>query len=270
MLDKIYEWTTSTFLYSLEQTYNAKHFCVVSFLYFANAVKFHLLEDDQTQDQMSYAVALRNADFLLLDGIALQVWKYLNKKPRVRWENLNWTDLTPKILRYFSEKYDADLYIYSLYHEKIGKSQDWLHKAKDKLETEFKFSHIYCYQSHYHQRGTDFPWNEMTQSIDKQKVNIFLNCTGSPFQEKRIEENRQWFIENKMMVLNVWWFIDFYSWFEKRAPEWVVKARIWETIRRILDNPKKNGKKFLAMFGIFRLLWKKLLYAKSKKNVDTL
>jgi hypothetical protein len=69
-----------------------------------------------------------------------------------------------------------------------------------------------------------------------------------------------------MLVLNVWWFVDFYSGFEKRAPERVVKLRVWETIRRILDNPKKNGKKFLAMFGVFRLIWKKLLYSPRKKD----
>jgi hypothetical protein len=43
----------------------------------------------------------------------------------------------------------------------------------------------------------------MSGFVDQKRVNIFLNCTGSPFQEKRVENNKQWFVDNKMLVLNV-------------------------------------------------------------------
>ena len=173
---------------------------------------------------------------------------------------MNGTDLTPKILSYFSKKYSVALYVYSLYDEKIEKWQEWLWKGIFKLKQEYWFWAIHSYQSHYNQRWEDFPWEEMEQSVDNSwnTWNIFLNCTWSPFQEKWIEKHKTWFVKNRMMVLNVWWFLDFYSWFEKRAPKRVVQAKVLETFWRVFSNPKKNLKKFVAMFGVFRLLGKKI------------
>ena len=262
MIEKLYRQHTDSVIKDIEAIYIANTSCVVNFLYFANAVQYHLLELDakKTPEDKIYAVSLYASDFLLPDGIALQTWAYFSTKPRQWLQNLNGTDLTPKILWYFSQKYPVALYIYSLYDEKIWKNQEWLHKATSKLKQEYWISTIHAYQSHYNQRWQDFPWDEISQSVDNSwnTRNIFLNCTWSPFQEKRVEENKQWFVKNRMMVLNVWWFLDFYSWFEKRAPEWVVKAKVLETFRRITTNPKKNLKKFVAMFWVFRLLIKKI------------
>lgn len=64
--------------------------------------------------------------------------------------------------------------------------------------------------------------------------------------------------------MNVGGFLDFVAGFEKRAPVWVVKARIFETFWRIGTNPRKNMKKFLAMFGILRILFRKLRLKKRR------
>lgn len=261
MLDTLYPRTSEAFIDELDVLYKKNEYAVVNFLYFANAVQYHLLEDEssQTIDDKRYASALNESDFLLPDGIALQVWSYFSRKPKIWLQNLNWTDLTPKILEHFSKKYTVHLYIYSLYDERIQKWQEWLHKATNKLTNEYWIETIHAYQSHFNQRWKDFPWDDMNTTIDTSwnVINIFLNCTWSPFQEKRTEENKDRFVENKMMVLNVWWFLDFYSGFEKRAPERVVKAKVLETFWRIATNPKKNLKKFVAMFGVFNLLLKK-------------
>lgn len=60
------------------------------------------------------------------------------------------------------------------------------------------------------------------------------------------------------IVLQLGGTLDFRSGYEQRAPDWVVKARVLETPRRILKNPQKNLKKFLAMFGIVRYLLQKI------------
>lgn len=262
MIEKLYRWNAETLIKDIEAVYSANSFCIVNFLYFANAVQYHLLESDseRTDTDKIYANTLHASDFLLPDWIALQMWTYFSLSPKAWLYNLNWTDLTPQILQYFSQHYPVTLYIYSLYDEKIWKWQEWLWKATSKLTQEYKVQNIHTYQSHYNQRGQDFPRDEMSQSVDANDKcrNIFLNCTGSPFQENRVEKNKERFVKNRMLVLNVWWFLDFYSWFEKRAPKRVVKAKVLETFWRITSNPKKNLKKFIAMFGVVRLIGKRI------------
>ena len=46
--------------------------------------------------------------------------------------------------------------------------------------------------------------------------------------------------------------LDYYSGFETRAPKRVVQLRVGETLRRIITQPQKNLKKFLAMFKIVK------------------
>ncbi len=262
MLEKLFQNDVDVFLHELDDLYHRKWYAIVNFLYFANAVQYHLLDNDtrKTPSDFAYQHALCEGDFLLPDGIALQVWNRFFSQKKKWIQNLNGTDLTPRILEYFTTRYKTNLSIYSLYDEKIGKDQTRLHKAQQKLEQQYTLYHIVSYQSHYKQRWEDYPWYENTmQHNDEHVVNIFLNCTWSPFQEKWIEQHKQRFIDNKMMVLNVWWFLDFYSWFEKRAPKRVVKARVLETFWRITTNPAKNLKKFVAMFGVVWLLWRKLL-----------
>jgi UDP-N-acetyl-D-mannosaminuronic acid transferase (WecB/TagA/CpsF family) len=96
---------------------------VVNFLYFANAVQYHVLELDRYKKSADkiYARSLTASDFLLPDGIALQVWSYFDSGRKYRLQNLNGTDLTPKILSYLSNRYSVNLFVYSLYDEKIDK-----------------------------------------------------------------------------------------------------------------------------------------------------
>ena len=63
----------------------------------------------------------------------------------------------------------------------------------------------YSYQSLYANRGADFPWDEIEKvsAADNAKVKLFLNCTGSPFQELRTEEYKEFFVKNGFLVMNV-------------------------------------------------------------------
>lgn len=269
MLEKLYTWNSYTFLLDLEKRYATNNYCIVNFLYFANAMQYHLFEEEKTSPDKIYENTLLQSDFLLPDGIALQTRYRFFWPKKYKLSNLNGTDLTPQILAYFSKKYTLHLYIYSLYDEKIGKSEEWLHKSVTKLEQEYNIGIIHSYQSHYSQRWISYPWEIIWWKVihDNGIINIFLNCTWTPFQENRTQEHKSWFVENNMMVLNVGWFLDFYSGFEKRAPHRIVKARILETFWRITTNPKKNLKKFIAMFGVCRVVSKKFIHYLSRKNI---
>lgn len=268
MLEKLYRDDTTQVLEDIVNCYKQKGFAVVNFLYFANAIQFHLFENPTLPKDKEYENALRAGDFLLPDGIALQVWNYAMNKPKTWVSNLNWTDLTPRILEYITKKYTVELYIVSLYDDRIGKGKERLEIGIEKCRSHFGIENIYWFQTHFLDRGKEFPWEEWSQDNPPADdvCRIMMHCTGTPFQELWTEKHREWYEKQHMLVLNVGWFIDFFSGFEQRAPERVVRARVLETFWRITTNPKKNLKKFLAMFGVVRVLWykiKKSLYTKN-------
>ncbi len=256
VLSHLYDGNREQFVDDLLRTYEEKGSVIVNFLYFANAVHHRLLEKHRTMDQLTYKQALLAGDFLLTDGIALQVHKWFTDRKRV--QSLNGTDLTPYLLDILSNEYSTSLYVYSVYDEKIGKDSSRLEKGLDTLLRDYPQLRIArSYQSDYTERGEDFPFDQFATTVEKDdaEIKIFLNCTGTPFQEMRVDQHRQRFAENSMMVLNAGGFLDFVSGFEKRAPQRAVKSRVLETPYRIITQPRKNLKKFLRMFGIVRL-WK--------------
>ena len=79
---------------------------------------------------------------------------------------------------------------------------------------------------------------------------LFLNGIGGPAQEIRTHEHKDFFTDSQIIIMNNGATLDYYSGFETRAPKRVVKARIGETLWRIIVDPKKNLRKLLAMFRI--------------------
>lgn len=71
-------------------------------------------------------------------------------------------------------------------------------------------------------------------------------------------EHEQQLRELGFLILSAGGTIDYMTGFEERAPERVVKARVLETLWRIITKPKKNFKKFLWMFGVVRFRSNKL------------
>lgn len=258
-LQKLYRGSTEKVIEDMLKHYGYHGTAVVNFLYFANAIKYHLLEDLQEQIDFDYFDALMQGDFLLPDGIALQVRdKFANKKAEKTY-NLNGTDLTPAFLEYVARNYDVELYVVSVYDEKIGKWPERLDIGVEKMREKYGIQRIYSYQTQYADRGNDYPFESRAQGEKSETtIRLMLHCTGTPFQELFTKKHMDWYKEKNILVMNVWWFIDFVSWFETRAPERVVKARVLETFWRVATNPKKNVKKFLTMFGVFRLLWKNI------------
>ncbi len=136
--------------------YQRHKYTCVNFLYFANAMTYRLFEANskskiQNLKSEEYKKTLLASDFLLPDGIALQLWSKWTEKKKLH--NLNGTDLTPDMLAYLNKHSAASLYIYSLYDPKIGKGEEWLHKAISNIQADYPNIHIaHSYQSLYSNR----------------------------------------------------------------------------------------------------------------------
>lgn len=267
VVKKLYNWNKETFLKDVVSLYKDKWSVIVNYLYFANCTKHRIFENQDTDIQLKFKKSLLNSDFLLTDGIALQVYAYLvsffDRLVSRNWlENLNWTDLSPYIFETLPNFWTVSVYIYNVYDPKIGKTHDWINLSLEKIKNRFqKSKFVWSYNSLYSERWQGFPFEELQKEStqDNSDYKIFFNCTGTPFQEIWTDENSDFFRKNSFIVLNSGWAIDFISWFEKRAPWILVKLRVFETFWRIVTNPKKNLPKFLSMFWIFRLLLKMML-----------
>lgn len=245
-------------------TSNTQWYAVVSFLYFANLMKWRLLEWTPQKRQQDYNQALLKSDFLLADGIALQLfvrWSAYWRKKRQTPPNLNWTDFIPYLFDKVFDTYpQAHVWLMMFWDEWIGKWKEYAQIADVVFEEKYWRPFNYIWQTNYSTKSSfefDRELYEETLS-DSDSLRILFVCLGTPTQELRTHKNIKYIKKYWCIVLNAWWTIDYMTWLEQRAPQWVVKARILETLWRITTHPKKNLKKFLAMFGILRY-WKKCL-----------
>jgi len=251
--------------------------CVVNFLYFARAMKFDVYKDNYHPELVSgskhwnkfsitksdYKTALLHSDILCIDGIAMQVfdrvWQFFFGWKRSWTENLNGTDFLPYILEHTKDK-KIGIIMSTVYDPNINKWPEWMDKWLKKLQHLYPHVEIiFKYQSLFQNRGEEFPIEECISIIKDKKNNydhiLFLNGIWWPKQETRTEQHKHLFQDTKIIIMNNGATLDYYSGFETRAPKRVVKMRIGETLWRITTQPKKNLKKFLAMFKIIEYRW---------------
>ncbi len=234
--------------------------CTVNFLYFAQAMKFKVYEKEVTS---TYKTALFHSDIVCIDGIAMQifdrVWQFFFGWKRQWTENLNWTDFLPYILEQ-TKKQKVAIIMSTVYDPKINKWVEWMDKWLDKLQQLYPhIDIIFKHQTLFQNRGKDFPLQDCLNIINKERNNydhiLLLNGIGGPAQEIWTEEHKHLFKDTGIIIMNNGATLDYYSGFETRAPRRVVKLRIGETLRRVITQPQKNLKKFLAMFDIVKYWW---------------
>ncbi len=93
--------------------YEKQHFCVINFLYYAQIHAQQLFETKKKKSeiQQEYAQMLLKGDFLLPDGMALQLlYRYLSRfkfinSHTTKLPNLNGTDFTPFFLKEIAKEY---------------------------------------------------------------------------------------------------------------------------------------------------------------------
>ena len=250
LIDNIFLWTKNKISKKILKFYNQNNYCIVNFIYFANLHKFIIDKKDK-----KYSQALENWNFLLPDGIALKIY-LKNKYKKTLKENLNWTDFTPYFINFLKKNNNINLAIYTVYDEKIWKTKNDVKKVEKYIKDNFKINNITSFVSHYKNRWKDFNFLEYKKTLQNNKINLFLVWIGSPFQEIWTIENKDFFKENNILVINVWWLFDFWSNFEKRAPKLFLKLNL-EWLRRFRQNPKKNYKKVIESFKLFKEILKK-------------
>jgi len=250
IIKKIYTKDKEQLVKDILNIYEKENYVIVNFIYFASFYKYILKLKD-----LSYIQSLINWNFLLPDGIALKI--YLDKKFKIKTNNLNGTDFTPYFLEQISTN-QTHIAFYTVYDEKIWKKKEDVNIVKHYIKSHFKFKKLDTFVSHYSKRWKDFDFQSYENSLQKESFDkkIFLVGLWTPFQEKWIYENIDFFIKNGIVVLNVWGLFDFWSWFEKRAPKFIRKIN-FEWAWRFIQNPKKNFNKILNSFTLFKELLKK-------------
>lgn len=264
--------------------YLDKWYCFLNYAYFANIVSKKLFEENKsdldvfyfkellledyktTQDEdisSFYKKAILNSDFLLPDGIALQIFYFFArcfgkiKGNKYRLPNLNGTDFAPYFLDYLKNKIWLEKVKLVLY----GTYPDLLEKTKIYLEQKW-FDVIYAQDGY-----KNFDRNKFSKSDwinQKWSIYVLLVARSTPkypIQEIRAYANKDMIKQFKLLVMNQAWTFDFRVWKQKRAPKLIRKIRL-EWLWRLISDPKRNYKKVLDTLLLFKYIFVYLLLKK--------
>ncbi len=244
--------------------YNEQWNCVINFLYFSQIVSQKVFSSakKKTEKEKEYKKIILKSDFLLPDGIALQIFYYFAVlfwaiKSDKKWlPNLNWTDFTPFLLNNIKQKY---------WSQKINILLYWstpkvVEKVKDNLTLKW-YNVIYI-----NDWFSEFDWEKANNALDEYKdtINILLVARSTPkipLQELRTSRNYQKIQEKKLLVMNVGWLFDFIAGVQKRAPKIFRKLKL-ERLRRLCSQPKRNYKKVVNTLMIFPYIFHYLILKK--------
>ena len=195
-----------------------------SVLYFINAHCYNL-----AQKNLAYRSTLNSADFLLNDGIGIQLGaKLFGFKVK---ENLNGTDFIPKLLK-AAGKNGFSVYL-------LGSKEDVANRAADNLFTNIpEINIVGCRDGYFEDAEND----QVVDAVNKTKPDILIVGRGVPLQELWIAANRERL--NAKIIIGAGAFLDFASAKVKRAPK-VFRLLKMEWIFRLLLEPRRLWKRYL-------------------------
>lgn len=232
---------------NIVSTYDEQWHCIVNYIYFSQIVSQHVFSTTKkkTEKEKEYKKLILKADFLLPDGIALQIFYYLAVlfwaiKSDKKWiPNVNWTDFTPYFLNDLKQKYWSQRINILLYWSTPKVAE----KVKENLS--LKWYNVIYFQDWF----SEFDRKKAEEALDEyvDTINVLLVARSTPkipLQELRTSRNYQKIIEDKILVMNVWWLFDFIAWVQKRAPLLFRKLKL-EWLWRLCSQPKRNYKKVL-------------------------
>lgn len=266
MLNKLYTKGRDQAISDILALYDQEQSAIVNFVYFANIVAHDLFEDsDKTEKEREYKKILLKSDFVLPDGIGLQLFyaiaKLLGKVDSdTTWlQNLNGTDFVPYFLEDLKKKYGSQKICILLY----GTQAEYLETVVEKLKYQ-GYNIIYAQDgySDFDREGAESAMEEYQDTI-----NILLQArstTKIPLQELWTSRNYQKIQQNKLLVFNTGGLFDFIAGVQKRAPRFVRMLKLEWLYRFILD-PKRNFQKVLNSLKIFPYLWKYVILGKKEK-----
>jgi len=210
-----------------------------------------------------FKFSLLKSDFLMPDGIALQLFYFIykikllikswfKKKQKVFLPNLNWSDFTPYFLEEIRNNYwnqKLCILLYWTTAENINPTKDFL---------TYKWYNVIYSQDWY----TPFDRVKAEKTIEEYSdtINVLLVSRSTPqipLQTLRANKEKNKIIDNKLIVFNVWWLFDHMIGDQKRAPKLIRLIKL-ERLWRVVLYPKRNIPKvmhsLLVFFYIFRYL----------------
>lgn len=260
ILEKTFTGSADEAVNTILSTYQQEEFSVINFIYFANIVAQRLFEDkDKTEKEREYKKILLKSDFLLPDGIALQIFYFCAKlfkrieTSRSWLNNLNGTDFVPYFLAETKKKYGNHKLCLLLY----GAKEHFLQKATEKLR-------LQGYNVIYTQEGySDFDRDAAQEALQEYQdtINILLIARSTPkipLQELRTSRNYQKIQQHKLLVFNTGGLLDFIAGAQKRAPK-LRRILKLEWLHRLLSDPQRNSKKVWNSLAILPYFLKYIL-----------
>lgn len=235
LLSKLYAQNKTQAVKDILKIYQEKKSAVIHYMYFANAISNGVVWHKKLHKDFYHA--LLDGDFVLPDGIALQL--YYKKYFWIQLPNLNGTDFSEYFFSHVSpEKVQVILY---------GGKQKVVKKASEYLFSKYSISPFYIQDGY-----SDFRF-EALDKLSSGKINILLVGLGTPLQEIWTQKYKDMIQKYQLLVFTQWGTFDFWAGNEKRAPNIFIKWKL-EWFWRLITNPKKNFKKVWYSFYLFYYL----------------
>jgi len=292
ILKKIYKEKKEQAVQEIVESYQQKKTWIVHFLYFAPIVAQQIFEltleerkkifykekypasrkllhgKMQNATLATYKDSLLDADFVLPDGIALQLFYFVarltkkiyldesNHKYPFFLKNLNGTDFIPYFLEELKRQYWTQKICLLLYWAESEVTE----KTKNYFSSK-GFNVIFS------QNGfSDLNRRLLEEELQKydNTINIMLLARSTnqiPIQELRTYQERDLIEKNKLLVLTWWGLFEHITGFQKRSPKFLRILRL-EWLRRLISDPKRNKEKVLQSLLVFKYIFSYLLLKK--------
>ena len=178
----------------------------------------------------SYAAALARADYVLPDGIGVELAARMQGRRLAA--NLNGTDLTPRLLR-LAARWGMSVFL-------VGGTPGTADAAAQRLCLDIPGLRIAGTRDGF--AGAARP-EEAIDEINASGADIVLVAMGVPQQELWIDEHRH--LIDAPLVLGVGALFDFLAGNVRRAPAWVRRRRM-EWAWRLAMEPRRLAKRYLV------------------------
>ena len=197
---------------------------------------------NMARDNPAFHRAIAKADFLLRDGIGLELaFRALGLQPT---PNLNGTDLIPKVL---AANRDKRIAVW-------GSSEAALAKLKTRLEDE-GYTRIMSLEHGFHDDAF------YVSTFAKVRPDIVVLCMGMPRQE--VLAPQLGVDGHDCLIICGGGWANFHSGHTQRAPLWVQRLKL-EWFHRLIREPRRLGRRYtLDIFSYFRTLFQ---IARSRKK----
>ena len=204
ILQKLYPYSRDQAINDILSFYDQEESIVVNFIYFANIVSHRLFDQTaKTEKLKEYKKILLKSDFLLPDGIALQIFYYVAhfmgkiQSPTSWLQNLNGTDFIPYLLQSIRKKYGSQKLNILIY----GTKAEYLEKVVEKLKYQ-GYNIIYAQDGY-----SDFDREKAEAAMNEYQdtINVLIQGRSTPeipLQELRASRNFQKIQQKKLIVLN--------------------------------------------------------------------